>query len=103
MNEYFSVVARFVDDLRALGIPRPRRAKAMSCYIDALFVPSPESWLRFYQQVSEMLQQWPGEPFDPDAAQRLFSLIDDDLGRTVSEVPVRARLRGMLLQHRIAS
>lgn len=103
MKEYVSAVARFADDLYALGIARPNLAKAICLYINALFEPSQESWNHLYLHVSEALQQWPGVPVDVDAAQRLFALIDDDFGREILELPVRARLRDVLLQHRIAS
>ncbi len=103
MREYAGAVARLADDLYALGIAPPHLAKAICLYIDALYEPSQEAWGRLYGHISETLQQWPGVPLEPGAARRLFALIDDDFGRVVVEQPVRARLREMLLQHRVAS
>ena len=102
MDEYVSAVKRFADDLCALGIPRQHLAKAMCLYIIALSEASQEAWLRLYRHVSETLQEWSGEELDPGAARRVFAFIDDDFARGVLELPVRARLRDLLLQHRVA-
>jgi hypothetical protein len=103
MDEYVSAVARFAEDLRAAGIPRPHLSQAMSLYRSALFEPSQEAWGRLYRHVSQTLQQWCGKPLDPGAARRLFAFIDDDFGRSVLELPVRTRLRELLLRHHVAS
>ena len=93
MDEHVSAVERFTDDLSALGVAHTQVVKAIGLYVDALFRPSMESWSDLYRHVSQTLQQWPGRPVSVDAAQRLYALMDDDLGRRVLEAPVRARLR----------
>jgi len=103
MDEYLSAVTRFGDDLCALGIPRQHLAKALCFYISALSEASQEAWLQLYRHVSETLQAWPGEELEPGAARRLFAFIDDDFGRSVLELSVRARLREHLLHHHVAS
>jgi hypothetical protein len=103
MDEYGCAAARFAEDLCSVGIPRLHLVEATRLYLSALFEPSQEAWVRFYQHVSRTLQQCSGEPPDSDAAQRLFALIDDDFARSELELPVRARLREVLLQHHVAS
>jgi hypothetical protein len=102
MDEYTSAIARFVEDLCAVGIPELHLSKAMSLYRSALFAPSHEGWERLYRHVSQTLQRWCGESFDPGAARRLFAFVDDDFGRSVLELPVRTRLRELLLQSHVA-
>ena len=103
LDEYISAAERFANDLYAVGIPQTYVTKAMRLYISALFEPSHEAWARLYRHVSQSLQQWFGESFEPGAARRLFAFIDDDFGRTVLELPIRTRVCELLLQHRIAS
>lgn len=103
IDEYVSAVARFADDLYAVGIPQPYIGKAMGLYSIALFEPSEQAWACVYRYVSQMLQRWLGDSLEPAAAHRLFALIDDDFARRVLELPVRTRLRELLLQHRVAS
>jgi len=102
-DEYISAVARFADDLWAVGIPQMHLDKAMGLYSTALFEPSEQSWTRFYHHVSELLQQRLRKAVEPGAARRLFAFVDDDFGRAVLELPIRTRLRELLLGHRIAS
>ena len=103
MDEYVSVVSRFADDLCAVGIPRRHLGKVMCLYMSALSERTDVGWAFFYRHVSELLQHWCGDPCDPDAAQRLLALVDDDFGQHVLELPDRARLRELLSEHRIAS
>lgn len=93
---------RFADDLWAVGIPLHHLDKAKGLYSTALFEPSEEAWERLYRHVSEMLQKWLRKPLEGDAARRLFAFIDDDFARNVLELPVRTKLRELLLHDRAA-
>lgn len=103
VDEYVSAVARFADDLSAVGIPQTYIPKAMGLYSIALFQPSHEAWTNLYRHVSELLQECHGDALECDAARRLFALVDDDFARSVLELPVRMRLRALLLEYQVAS
>jgi hypothetical protein len=103
MNEYVSAVVRLADDLYALGVSRPLRNEAIGLYMSALFDQSTEVWRRFYYHVYRALVRWPGTPSNPEAAWRLFALIDDDFGKRLFGDGVRARLRRAMLEVRAAS
>jgi hypothetical protein len=101
MQEDVGAIGRFADDLFAVGTPEQCVIEAVRRYVDALFEPSDETWARLYRYVSQTLEQWRSESIEPTAAQRLFAFIDDDFGREVLELPVRAHLCEMLLHHRM--
>jgi hypothetical protein len=103
MNEYVRAASRFADDLCALGISRPARDEAIRLYMKALCDPSTRTWCYFYRHVYRTLERWSGTAFDPDAARRLSTLIDDDFGMRLVDGPARLRLRQALLQERVAS
>jgi hypothetical protein len=103
MEEQVSAVTRFADDLYAVGIAQSHIVEAICLYVDALVKPSQESWGRLYCHVSQMLKQCSGEPAEPNVARRLLAFVYDDFGGRILELPVRARLREMLLQHGMAS
>ena len=103
IDEYVGAIARFADDLYAVGVPRPHLGKAIALYSIALHEPSREAWACLYRHVSQLLQQRLRKPLKTEAARRLYAFLDDDLGRIVLELPVRTRLHELLLQDRIAS
>jgi len=103
LEEHVSAISSFADDLRALGIAESYVAKAICLYVNALLKPSRRTWGLLYRHVSDTLQQCPGELFEPNAAQRLYALLDDDFARNVLETPARGRLRNILLQYQFAS
>jgi len=102
MDEHVVAVKHFADDLYAVGICGPELAKAACLYFAALLDRSEEAWVLLYRHVSELLQSQFSEALDPCAAQRLLAFVEDDFGIRVLDRPIRARLRELLLEPRVA-